>query len=279
MCDLTSRDTPEAIITGIPRSGTSYLCRLLDSLPDCVVINEPKPIYTLLNVEKIPWGIATFYQELRRDILDGKAVENKLHKGQVVEDTSVFDKRTQYHPQVSSPDFLLCTKHTLAYMARLPQLKQVLPSAPIIACVRHPLDTIASWKTSFAHLRHARVTDFLVGHLNDPFLAAWQHQSLANIVVAKSEPLKRALLWRYLADCLLKNAEQLIILHYEELVTQPIKILEKILQQIPQAPPLNGTDKITASTVRQKREVLNDEDLQAIADICGESAVALGYNL
>jgi hypothetical protein len=59
---------PEAIITGIPRSGTSYLCRLLHTLPNCVVINEPPQIIAPLANESRPWQIATFYQALRRDI-------------------------------------------------------------------------------------------------------------------------------------------------------------------------------------------------------------------
>jgi hypothetical protein len=268
----------EAIITGIPRSGTSYLCRLLNNLSDCVVINEPAPIFPPLTNDLIPWQIATFYQDLRRDILDGQPVENKVQNGQVIEDTAVIDVRVPYQPAVSRPDFLLCTKNTLTYMARLPQLKQVLPDAPIIACVRHPIDTIASWKTSFPHLKQAAVTEFPVGHVNDPFLAQWQRLRLAEIAATPNEPLKRALLWRYLADILLMNAHQLILVHYEILVTQPVSVLKSILQQIPNAPPLYKTHKITASMVRQKREVLDEADLQAIGDICGESAVALGYD-
>jgi hypothetical protein len=270
----------EAIITGIPRSGTSYLCRLLHFIPNYVVINEPAQIFPPLTNDLIPWQIATFYQELRRDILDGKPVENKVQNGQVIEDTAIIDVRTAYQPPVSRPDFLLCTKNTLTYMARLSQLKQVLPNSPIMACVRHPIDTIASWKTSFPHLKQALVTDFPVGHVNDPFLATWQRQRLAEIAATPNEALKRALLWRYLADILLMGkTEQLILIHYEKLVTQPLKVLKSIQRQIPYAPPLYNTNKITPSTVRQKREVLDKTDLQAIADICGESAVALGYSL
>jgi len=271
-----SRPFSEAIITGIPRSGTSYLCRLLHSVPDCVVINEPTEIFAPLNNQLTFWQVATFYQALRRDILDGKPVNNKLHEGKVIEDTAQIDIMTAYHPTVSRPDFLLATKNTLAYMARLPQLKQVLPHAPIIACIRHPLDTIASWKTSFPHLKHAQVVDFPVGSLNDPFLSGWQRHQLAEIAATPNEALKRALLWRYLAEIVLTNAHQLIIVRYEELVTQPVKVLKTILESIPHAPRLPRHNQISASTVRQKREVLDDDDLQAVNDICRESAIALG---
>lgn len=33
----------DLVITGIPRSGTSHLCRLLSQQPDTVVLNEPPP--------------------------------------------------------------------------------------------------------------------------------------------------------------------------------------------------------------------------------------------
>ncbi len=268
---------PEVIITGIPRSGTSYLCRLLHTLQDCVVINEPTQIFDPLTNDLYPWRVATFYQELRRDILDGQPIENKQLNGQLIEDTAIIDTQTHYRPLVSRPDFLLGTKNTLAYMARLPQLKPVLPYAPIIACVRHPVDTIASWKATFPHLREAKVGEFPVGHVNDPFLAGWQRHRLAEIAATPEEALKRALLWRYLAECLLNNAHQLIIVRYEELVQQPVTVLQTILRQIPNAPPLRYNEKITASTVRHKREVLDANDLQAIFDICGQSAVELGY--
>jgi len=273
-----SKPNPEAIITGIPRSGTSYLCRLLHSIPNSVVINEPTQIFDPLNNNLTFWQIATYYQELRRDILEGKPIENKIKNGQIIEDTMKVDKRTCYQPQVSCPNFLLATKNTLAYLARVPQLKQVLPHAPIIACVRHPLDTIASWKTSFSHLKNASVAKFSIGHVNDPFLTQWQRQHLAEIVATPRLALKRALLWRYLAEIVLMNAHQLIIIRYEDLVTQPKQELNRILQQIPHAPSLSGINTIIPSSVRQKREVLDDEDLQSVSDICGECAMALGYN-
>lgn len=272
---LTS--SPQLIITGIPRSGTSYLCRLLHSLPDCVMINEPIPIFTPLINELWPWSIATFYQELRRDILDGQPVENKIDNGQIIEDTVISDKRTLYQPQVSRADFLLGTKNTLAYLARIPQLKQVLPQVPIVACVRHPLDTIASWKTSFPHLHNAAVTEFPIGHVNDPFLLPWQRQRLAEIAVTTNLAWRRALLWGYLAEVLLTYAQQLFMIRYEDLVTQPIPLVKQLFRQTLQAPALSFSS-LTPSTVRYQREVLDDEDRQAIADICNPYAIEWGYS-
>lgn len=265
----------DALITGIPRSGTSHLCRLLHTLPDCIAINEPPQIFHPLMSELYPWKIPIFYQEIRRDILEGRAIENKVHEGQLIEDTSIIDVRNPYHPQVSRPDFLLVTKNTLAYLARLSQLKRVLPHAPIIACIRHPLDTIASWKTSFPHLKHAQVNDFPVGHVNDPILSSWQRQRLKEIATTPNEAVKRALLWRYLVEVM--SFHSLILVRYEQLVTQPSLVLKHVLHHIPDAPCRIGN--ITASTIRHKREVLDHEDIQAIYDICSQSAAELGYDM
>ncbi|EDN65502.1 conserved hypothetical protein [Beggiatoa sp. PS] len=143
--------------------------------------------------------------------------------------------------------------------------------------MRHPLDTIASWKSSFPHLKHATVTKFPVGHVNDPLLPQWQRQRLAEIAATPTDALKRALLWRYLAECLLTDAHRITLVYYEELVRQPTKVLKTILPQIPNAPSWNCNEKITPSIVRQKREILDADDIQAIGDICSQCATELGY--
>lgn len=270
---------PEVLITGIPRSGTSYLCRLLHSLQDCVVINEPVPVHAPLIKDYYPWDVAIYYRNMRRDILEGLPIENKVQAGQVIEDTRIIDQRSHYHPQVTCPDFLLATKNTLAYLARIPHLRRVMPTALQVACVRHPLDTVASWKSSFPHLQRAQVQQFPVGHPTDPLLSRWQQQRLAEIETNTCEAVKRALLWRYLAEYVLMNESGMLLIRYEDLVTEPAQLLKRILAKLPHAPAYCPLLPILPSTVRQQRMVLNIEDYQAVTDICGESALALGYDL
>ena len=109
-------------------------------------------------------------------------------------------------------------------------------------------------------------------------LLPWQRQRLADIAATTDIAWRRALLWRYLAEIILTHAHQLIIIRYEELVTQPAQVLKKLFRQIPQAPFLS-LPPITPSTVRQKREILDDDDRQAIADICNPGAIELGYSI
>ncbi len=268
---------PEAFITGIPRSGTSYLCRLLHQQADCVVINEPNEIFHPLIHDNVAHGIPLFYQELRRKILDHAGVENKIKNGEMIEDTAIEDVRTLYYPQVSRPDFLLLTKNTLAYLSRISQLRTVMPHAPLIANIRHPLDTIASWKTTFNHLKTATLDNIPIGHLNDTAFSQTQRQRLQEIANYPDEIYRRALWWRFLAETMLDNAWQLHTVKYEDLVLKPNETVTQIVQAIPNAPLKSPIKHLKASTLRHKREVLTAEEIEIIWAICGQVAAEFGY--
>lgn len=268
--------TPEAFITGIPRSGTSYLCRLLHQQANCVVINEPSEIFPPLQ-DSVAYGIPLFYQELRRKILDNEGIENKIKDGEMIEDTALEDVRTLYYPQVSCPDFLLLTKNTLAYLSRISQLRSVMPHAPLIANIRHPLDTIASWKTTFNHLKTATLDNIPIGHLNDTAFSQMQRHRLQEVATHPNEMYRRALWWRFLAEMMLDNAWQLHTVKYEDLVLKPNETVTQIVQAIPNAPLKLPLKHLKASTLRHKREVLTAEEIEIIWAMCGQVAAEFGY--
>jgi hypothetical protein len=85
-------DPPELVITGISRSGTSYLCSLLHRFDNCVAVNEPLEAMRLLRHEGNAAGLATFYRELRDEVVAGRPIVNKLLDGEVVEDTTVSQR-------------------------------------------------------------------------------------------------------------------------------------------------------------------------------------------
>jgi len=270
-------EMPDLIITGIPRSGTSYLCNLLHRIENCVVLNEPPEIFGPLINEPVPWGVATFYRDIRRDILDGKPIKNKLQNGKVVEDTLIQDEITTYTPEVNTPDFILATKNTLTYLARLDAIRRAMPEARIVACVRNPLDTIASWKTSFPHLKEADITAFPVGHPDDPWLSDRQRKTAAYIAGVEEAAERRAVLWLYLAELVSAQAGNLILLHYEELVTDPVAALQRILRGWNSHVIHGSKETITPSQPRQhKRAALDETDIRAIRAICSQPAAELG---
>ena len=275
MPQKTQPSPPDLIITGIPRSGTSYLCNLLHRIENCVVINEPTEIFEPLINQAVPWGIATFYKDIRKEILYGKPIKNKLLEGKVVEDTLTKDEITTYTPRVTIPDFILATKNTLTYLARLDAIQRAMPCARLVACVRNPIDTIASWKTSFPHLKNADIKRFPVGHPDDPCLCGRQQKAAAYIAGISDVSERRAVLWRYLAELILAHSKNLILVQYEELVGDPMKVLKEILKGWKGH--YRMVETMEPSQPRQKkRAVLNEKDVQAIRAICTQSAAELG---
>lgn len=120
--------TPEIIISGIPRSGTSYLCHLLHCMSNCVALNEPPEAIPLLRNTKSPLALANFLRDRRRDVLLGVPIANKVEGGQIIQDTAKLDKFETYTPQVDSPNFVLGIKETLPFLTRLPMLRQIFPA-------------------------------------------------------------------------------------------------------------------------------------------------------
>lgn len=265
----------DVLITGIPRSGTSYLCRLLHEVDNCVVINEPASIFAPLQSAEGFAGFPLVYRDLRRDIEAGKPVENKVRDGKVVEDTRLLDQRETYLPRVENADFLLATKNTLAYLARLAVLRETLSHALIVACIRHPLDTIASWKTSFDHLASAQVEGFPIGHPQDPWLSPAHRQRIQEIAAMPQLSMRRALLWRALAELMREERDRLLVIRYEDLVADPAAELGRILNRVG----LSAHPAPTPSIPRSKREALDEADEEAIRDLCAQAAGWFGYTL
>lgn len=264
--------SPTLLVTGLPRSGTSYLCNLLHRYDDCVVINEPEEIFAPLTTGRA-FEIASLLQDIRRDVIEGRPIRNKLKDGQVVEDTMECNERVEYSPAVRSDGFVLGVKNTLSFLSRLDDLREVLPEARIVACVRNPYDTIASWKTAFPHLRDADVRHIPVGGISDPWLSHRQHLELEGLAAIVSPAARRAAWWSYLANLILRRANDLTVVRYQELVLTPHTVLERVLRGM-DAGTLTRT--VEPSTVRSKQTCLDEEDRQAIRAVCLDQALALG---
>ncbi|WEJ70759.1 sulfotransferase [Pseudomonas sp. PSE14] len=222
------------IITGLPRSGTSFLCRLLSERPQTVVINEPAQIFQSLTRGEEPWGIPCFYAELRREILAGRPVLNKHLNGRLVDDTArEQDIALPYQVSSPVPGFTLGTKNTLAYLVRLPALLRVMPKAKFIALVRHPYDCLASWVSTFKHLRNADLVSQPLGNPDDPALSERSRLMLREIADVSHPALRRALWWRFLVIQLLEAGPRVRWMRYEDLVAAPEKMTALLLSQEP----------------------------------------------
>lgn len=271
----------DVVITGLPRSGTSYFCTALHNVRDCVAINEPEEIFAHLSDTAAPWGMPRYYAQLRGDIVAGRPIVNKMRDGRFIEDTAEGIHEERYVPTISGPAFLLATKNTLAYLARLPLLEQSMPGVTCVACIRNPVDTVASWKSTFDHLSAAAVRNFRAGCVGDERLSPAARDRVAEIDMELRLERRRALLWRHLA-LLVEEAGGFVraVIRYEQLVTDPERTLRDLLASIPAAPSLVPVQPFVPSSVRTRRvSSLTADDLAAIREVCADVAARFGYDL
>ncbi len=191
--------TKDVIITGIPRSGSTFLCALLDRLPDVVALNETMNLEGLLAARddaRRVQIIADYLAQTRRIITQtGKAPRQRLagsgdnmflcSLGGGRKSAKVGSAWVEVGKNLPQ-GFTLALKHLNCFAALLPQLRGRFSC---LALVRNPLATLASWHTLDHTLRHGRVA---VAEALDDALAA----RLAGLVDARQRRL--ALLdWYY----------------------------------------------------------------------------------
>jgi hypothetical protein len=262
------------LVTGISRSGTSYLCSLIDAHSNAVGLNETPELVTALKGPLTPWSLPAYLRRVRSDILDGKPVRNKVKDGRVISDTAEEDRFGTYQPSIETHEFVVAAKNTFAFLSSLARVRQVMPRARFVICVRNPVDTIASWKASFEHLRQADLTIRPVGGPDDPNLSPRWRAALEEIETTQNLAVRRAKLWRYLAERVLEDcANGHTLVRYEDLVADPIAVLAKLLDGLPAGTLGDGWQR---PRPRDRRSVLDPEDMEAISVICAPAAAKLG---
>ena len=264
------------LITGLPRSGTSLLCSLLDNINDVVVINEPQEIFAALSSPAPAVNLGCYYRQMRTDIILGRTLHNKVdNQGRIIEDTRLLDERRSYQPAVNSPTFLLGTKNPLAYLARLRQLCDDRPDLPKIATIRHPVDTIASWKKSFPHLENIDLDAFPFQGDYDVFIDAFQRRSLLQIRSQDSVIVRRALMWCYLTELIWRDRKQLVVIRYEDLQTDPATTLATVTSSLGlNTPKIDLSKQIRPSSKNLDMEA---SEISMIEMLCSESMNKWGY--
>ncbi|HST29843.1 MAG TPA: hypothetical protein VLK27_03270 [Chthoniobacterales bacterium] len=147
------------LITGIPRSGTTLVCSLLNKVPDIVALHEPMSVWEFSRCRDAAALAATindFCTEARRSLREQGSAISK-HVGGEIRDNAVGDQldqagtrlRRTEHGKISidkplSENFTLAIKHPLAFTALLKSLSKHFEC---FAVVRNPLATLASWNS------------------------------------------------------------------------------------------------------------------------------------
>ncbi len=152
---------PDVILTGLPRSGSTLTCHLLNRCADTVALHEPIPMADLardFSGEALVEEVARFYADTRRSLLETRRAVSKRVGGKVPDNTfgearggsDNLRRSLASHGEVSfegkelSPDFLLAIKHNAGFAAMLDGLRGRFACYGI---VRHPLAVLASWNS------------------------------------------------------------------------------------------------------------------------------------
>jgi hypothetical protein len=146
------------LLTGLPRSGTSLVCTLLNDLPDTVALNEPMHIMDLAGKTKRKQleMVVDFSQKCRDSLLENGNATSLQINGKIAEvmfaQKPVENGLRDLLPEKGiicvnkslSADFTLTIKHNLGFTAILEKLTTAFRCFGVI---RNPLSVIASWQT------------------------------------------------------------------------------------------------------------------------------------
>jgi hypothetical protein len=159
------------VLTGLPRSGTTLACRLLNTLPDTVALHEPIAPGKFADMEDdraVLEGLERFFRRMRRMIRKEKVALSKNVGGNIPDNayeqarsavgprSHTGGKGTQKGKAVVDKDleagFLLVIKQPALFSGLLPVL---VKRFPCYAIVRNPLAVLASWNSVDHNVREA----------------------------------------------------------------------------------------------------------------------------
>lgn len=212
------------LLTGLPRSGTTLTCSLLNTVPDCVALSEPMPVQQLAALPPAEFvsEIVRFFDEQRERILREGRAASKSRQGRVPTNTrsdpdqsgvrkSVVDGTEIEVGNITGPAFSVFIKHPAFFTAALPVLVERFDC---YALVRNPLSVIISWGNSGMAVGKGRLP---AAERADPALAA--------ALAAEPDTLERQLI--LLDYCFHRYRTHLPgrVLRYEEIIASGGKAL------------------------------------------------------
>ncbi len=225
---MPARSKGNVLITGIPRSGTTLVCSLLNKVPDVVALHEPMNVWDFSksrDANALTTTIENFCAEARRSLREQGFAISK-HVGGEIRDNAAADevnssgtrsRRTEHGKilidKALSENFTLAIKHPLAFTALLEPLSRHFEC---FAVIRNPLATLASWNS----------LDWLKVKKGHAPIAEKLDPDLAGRLAEELDPIERQihiLEWshdryrRFLPEQAIMKYEDLIATHAREL--------------------------------------------------------------
>ena len=220
----------DVILTGMPRSGTTLACSLLNRSDRVLALVEPMDVGALAGLGSAGArreAVLGFCAQVRADIAAGRPVRQGLLPDGRPDNTfaeapgqgglrqSVIRREKAVVGRVLAPGYRLVIKHPNAFTALLPALKAAFDC---FALVRNPLAALGSWQTLKLGLRKGRAP--MAERLDAELAAALDACPDA---LARQVCLVNWYFRRYAADLPAGR-----VLRYEDLVAAPGEVLGRI---------------------------------------------------
>jgi len=227
---MSASSTRNVLITGIPRSGTTLVCSLLNKLPDVVALHEPMDVWDFSkcrDAAALTTAIEDFSADARHSLREQGFAISK-HVGGEIRDNAAADqigdagsrsRRTEHGKIfIDKPlgeNFILAIKHPLAFTALLEPLSRHFEC---FAVIRNPLATLASWNS----------LDWLKVKKGHAPIAEKLDADLADKLAKESDPIERQiqiLEWSY--DRYRRFLPEQAIVKYEDLIATRARALAR----------------------------------------------------
>lgn len=259
----------DIIVTGLPRSGLTVACALIDTLPNAVCLNNPpshrlqaRQLDTPLEFSK--WLTGEFAWT-RLQLQRGEPAEDfRSGDGAPLLDNIADPKRYMqdnkavpvlFTREQLTPDFILGMKNSSLYTALLPTLVK-FDHFTVIAVIRNPLDVIGSWQKFPDRM-------FAQGKVSPAVARYWDEalriSSLDSDTIDRMVQLYDAHLQIYY-----ELQDKIQIVKFEDVIDDPLRIPAM----------LGRTDKPGAiNRIESRTRILNRNESEKLAERIRKTAV------
>jgi hypothetical protein len=244
----------DIILSGIPRSGTTLVCYLLNQLPNVVALAEPMDVSALWKLRDqncIIAEVVSFFSMQRQSLLLGrkalsKAVEGRIRDNYFGNDMNesglrgcLASQQTITIKKSLSDNFILVVKHPNAFTVLLESLIECFPC---FAIIRNPLAALASWNT----------VNVPVSNGHAPVAESLDTELAARLAGQEDRYQRQISLLSWYYEKYSRNLPETHIIRYEDIVSSSGRCLEVISP---------GATELSQALESRNKNVLYDADL------------------
>lgn len=213
------------IITGVPRSGTTFLCKWITENSTAIALNEPINRKSFLDhLADITQMLQDEFAKVRQSIVidgiaparvkEGKMIDNAYNIVNGKRKLQIERQLIQIKKTVDN-DFILMFKHCAEFTNTLAALAL---SFPTIALVRNPLYLLQSWNTVDIPVSKGKVA---LSEMFSPELIEELHRE--NNLLSKQIVILDWYFDKYI------NTQDILLLRYENLMTEGVELIKSKL--------------------------------------------------